>query len=218
MNIILLGPPGAGKGTQASLLCKEFSIGHISTGEMLRQAIYNNTALGLQAQKIIEAGKLVSDDIIINLVKKEIFEPKYEKGFLLDGFPRNLIQGKSLRETGIAIDFIIYLDLDDQIIIERLSGRRYHPTSGRVYHIKYDPPKQANVDDITGEKLIIRKDDQEEVIRERLYVYHQTTKPLIEWYQAAEYKKFIKIDASKKQAEIFSEIEKFLIENGSLKK
>ena len=210
MNIILLGPPGAGKGTQALLLCEKFSIGHISTGEMLRQAIYHRTELGLKAQQATEAGKLVSDELIINLVINEISTPPYENGFLLDGFPRNLVQAKSLQSTGIKIDFIIYLNLDDQIIIDRLAGRRYHLASGRVYHVKYSPPKQPNIDDITGEQLVIRKDDQEEIIRQRLSVYHQTTKPLIKWYEAAEQEKFINIEASGKQADIFSEINKFV--------
>ena len=214
MNIILLGPPGAGKGTQAVLLCKQFSIGHISTGEMLRQAIYNSTELGLQAKQEIEAGKLVSDKLIVNLVFNEIEKPQYQNGFLLDGFPRNLIQVKFLQETGIKIDSIIYLNLDDQTIIDRLSGRRYHLGSGRVYHVKYSPPKQPNVDDITGEELIIRTDDQEEIIRQRLYVYHQTTKPLIEWYESNASEKFIKIDASGKQPEIFSEINKIMFQKG----
>ena len=210
MNIILLGPPGAGKGTQALLLCKKFSIGHISTGEMLRQAIYHRTELGLKAQQATEAGKLVSDELIINLVINEISTPPYENGFLLDGFPRNLVQAKSLQSTGIKIDFIIYLNLDDQIIIDRLAGRRYHLASGRVYHVKYSPPKQPNIDDITGEQLVIRNDDQEEIIRQRLSVYHQTTKPLIKWYEDAEQEKFINIEASGKQADIFSEINRFV--------
>jgi adenylate kinase len=206
MNIILLGPPGAGKGTQALLLCEKFSIGHISTGEMLRQAIYHRTELGLKAQQATESGKLVSDDLIINLVRNEISKPQYKNGFLLDGFPRNLVQAKSLQNTGIKIDFIIYLNVDDQIIIDRLSGRRYHLESGRVYHVKYSPPKQLNVDDITGEQLVIRKDDQEEIIRQRLNVYHQITKPLINWYETKDRTKFINIDASSKQPEIFSKI------------
>lgn len=209
MNIILLGPPGAGKGTQALLLCKKFSIKHISTGEILRQAIQNSTDLGLQAKQIIEQGNLVNDELIINLVISTIAKPEYNSGILFDGFPRNLLQAKSLKQMKINIDAVIYFDLTDEIIIDRLVGRRYHLNSGRVYHIKYNPPKQPNIDDITGEPLIIRKDDQEEVIRQRLYVYYQTTKPLIEWYQNEFHEKFIKIDASNKQSEIFSNICEF---------
>lgn len=211
MNIILLGPPGAGKGTQASLLCEKFSIGHISTGEMLRQATHSNTEIGLQVKQIIDAGRLVQDDIMINLVVEEISRPLYKKGFLLDGFPRNIVQAKHLHEAGIKVTLIIYLDLADQIIVERLAGRRYHPASGRVYHVKYHPPQHTDIDDLTGEPLIIRKDDHEDVIRHRLSVYHQNTKPLIDWYQSLQPEEFINIDASHKQADIFKQINEIVV-------
>lgn len=218
IRIILLGPPGSGKGTQAELLCKKFSIGHISTGEILRQAILKNTTLGLQAKQAIDSGQLVSDDIIINLVTTTISNPGCANGFLLDGFPRNLVQTKAMQSSEIIIDFIIYLKVADQIIIERLSGRRYHPGSGRIYHIKYNPPKHPGLDDITGEPLIIRDDDQEQIIRKRLLVYHQSTKQIIEWYQVKEHEKFIEIDGSLKQTEIFSKILDFIDANSKIKK
>lgn len=211
MNIILLGPPGAGKGTQASLLCEKFTLGHISTGEMLRQATHSGTEIGLQVKQIIDAGKLVDDDIIINLVVTEVSKPLYKKGFLLDGFPRTIIQAQHLRDAGININLIIYLDLADDIIVERLAGRRYHPASGRVYHVKYHPPRHKDADDITGEQLIIRKDDHEDVIRKRLSVYHQITKPLITWYQSLQPKEFINIDASHRQADIFRQINEIIV-------
>lgn len=211
MNVILLGPPGAGKGTQAFLLCEKFSINHISTGEMLRQAIHNRTEIGLQVQKIMDSGQLVNDELIINLVITELLKPQYKNGFLLDGFPRNIIQAKHLQTAGIKIDIIIYLNLSDEIIVERLAGRRYHAASGRIYHIKYHPSQQEDVDDITGETLITRKDDEESVIRHRLYVYHQTTKPLIEWYQTSQPDRFINIDASGKKTDIFNNINQFVL-------
>ena len=218
MKIILLGPPGSGKGTQAELLCKEFSIGHISTGEILRQAILKNTTLGFQAKQAIDAGKLVADDLISNLVAEEITKSSCANGFLLDGFPRNLIQTKSLEQSGVVIDFIIYLNVADQIIVERLSGRLYHPGSGRIYHVKHNQPKHSNVDDITGEPLITRLDDQEQIISQRLLVYHQSTEQMIEWYQTREPEKFIEIDASRKKAEIFKEIIDFVRRGSAGKK
>lgn len=210
IRIILLGPPGSGKGTQAALLCEKFSIGHISTGEILRQAILHNSELGLQAKQAIDSGQLVSDELIINLVTAKIASASCINGFLLDGFPRNLEQNQALQIAKIEIDFIIYLKVADHIIIERLSGRRYHSASGRIYHVKYNPPQHSGLDDISGEPLIVRTDDQEKIISKRLLVYHQSTKQIVEWYQQKEYKKFIEIDGSEKQAEIFSEIVNFI--------
>ena len=183
MRIILLGPPGAGKGTQAQTLTKAFSIPQISTGDMLRAAIKAGTPLGLQAKAVMDAGKLVSDDIILGLVKERIAADDCAKGFLFDGFPRTIPQAEALVEAGIAIDAVVELKVPDEKIVKRMSGRRVHLASGRTYHIVYNPPKVEGKDDVTGEDLVIRADDQEETVRSRLEVYHQQTEPLVAFYK-----------------------------------
>lgn len=183
MRIILLGPPGAGKGTQAQTLTKAFSIPQISTGDMLRAAIKAGTPLGLQAKAVMDAGKLVSDDIILGLVKERIAADDCANGFLFDGFPRTIPQAEALVEAGIAIDAVVELKVPDEKIVKRMSGRRVHLASGRTYHIVYNPPKVEDKDDVTGEDLVIRADDQEETVRSRLEVYHQQTEPLVAFYK-----------------------------------
>jgi len=184
MRIILLGAPGAGKGTQAQFLMKKFGIPQISTGDMLRSAIKAGTEMGLAAKKVMDAGQLVSDDIIIGLVKERIAQDDCANGFLLDGFPRTIPQADAMKEAAIAIDHVIEFDVPDEVIVERMGGRRVHPASGRVYHVVYNPPKVADVDDESGEALIIRDDDKEETVRNRLGIYHEQTKPLVDYYQA----------------------------------
>ena len=183
MRIILLGAPGAGKGTQAQVIMEKFGIPQISTGDMLRAAVKAGSPLGLAAKEIMDSGKLVSDDIIIGLVKDRITQKDCENGFLFDGFPRTIPQAQALVDAGIAIDHVIELDVDDQEIIARLSGRRVHPASGRIYHIEHNPPKQPGVDDVTGEPLVQRDDDCEETVRKRLDVYRDQTSPLVGFYQ-----------------------------------
>jgi adenylate kinase len=183
MRLMLLGGPGAGKGTQALLLIKHFHIPQISTGDMLRSAIAAGTSLGLNAKKIMDAGQLVSDEIIIGLVKERLKQEDCRNGFLLDGFPRTLIQAEALKEAGVVLDHVVEIAVDDEEIVKRISGRRTHPASGRVYHVEYHPPQQIDRDDVTGEPLVLRDDDREEIIRKRLEVYHQQTKPLITYYQ-----------------------------------
>jgi adenylate kinase len=183
MRLILLGGPGAGKGTQALRLTKQFNIPHISTGDMLREAIVAGSEVGLRAKKIMDSGQLVSDDIIIALVKERLKQDDCRNGFLLDGFPRTIPQAEALREAGINIDFVIEIAVDDDEIVERISGRRIDPASGRVYHIHSHPPKHPGLDDITNEPLIQRDDDREEIVRKRLEVYHAQTMPLVAYYQ-----------------------------------
>lgn len=183
MRVILLGPPGAGKGTQAQSIMEHFDIPQISTGDMLRAAVKAGTPLGLQAKAAMDAGELVSDDIILGLVKERIAAQDCANGFLLDGFPRNIPQAQALAEQGVAIDYVVELDVPDEELVERLSGRRVHPASGRVYHNRYAPPKQPGQDDETGEELVQREDDQEETVRNRLQVYKDQTAPLVEFYQ-----------------------------------
>ena len=183
MRIILLGAPGAGKGTQAQFLMDKYGIPQISTGDMLRAAIKEGTPLGLEAKKVMDAGQLVSDDIIIGLVKERIAKPDCEKGFLLDGFPRTIPQADAMKENGVVVDHVIEFDVADEVIVERMGGRRVHPGSGRVYHIVYNPPKVEGKDDETGEELIIRADDTEETVRKRLGIYHDQTMPLVDYYQ-----------------------------------
>lgn len=183
MRLMLLGGPGAGKGTQASLLINRYKIPQISTGDMLRAAIAKGTPLGLSAKKIMESGGLVSDDIIIGLVKERLKNPDCDRGFLFDGFPRTLVQAEALKDAGIHLDHVIEIAVDDEEIIERISGRRIHQPSGRVYHVVNQPPKNPGVDDITGEPLIQRDDDKEETIRKRLQVYHSQTAPLVQYYK-----------------------------------
>lgn len=184
MRLVLLGGPGAGKGTQALRLMKSFNIPQISTGDMLRAAIAAGSELGLSAKKIMDAGQLVSDDIMIALVKERLKQDDCRHGFLLDGFPRTIPQAEALKVAGIDLDHVIEIAVHDDEIVQRISGRRVHPASGRIYHVQYNPPKQAGVDDETGDALVLRDDDREEIIRKRLDIYHTQTEPLIEYYQA----------------------------------
>ena len=182
MRVILLGAPGAGKGTQAQYICKEFGIPQISTGDMLRAAVKAETPLGLAAKEVMDAGRLVSDDIMIGLVKERLEQPDCANGCLFDGFPRTIPQAEALRDSGVDIDHVVEVAVDDEEIIERMAGRRVHLASGRTYHIIYNPPKKDGIDDETGEPLIQRDDDQESVVRDRLSVYHEQTEPLIHFY------------------------------------
>lgn len=184
MRIILLGAPGAGKGTQAKVLQQKLGIPIISTGDMLRTAVANKTPLGLAAQAIMDRGDLVSDDIIINLVRERIAQPDCKAGYIFDGFPRTLAQARALTEAHLPIDTVINFVIDDETIVQRLAGRRLHPASGRIYHTVSNPPKQAGIDDETGEPLVQREDDKESVIRSRLAIYHAQTEPLVDYYQA----------------------------------
>lgn len=184
MRIILLGAPGAGKGTQAKFIMELFSIPQISTGDMLRSAIKAGTELGLKVKDVMASGGLVSDELIIGLVKERIAEDDCKNGFLFDGFPRTIPQAQALADAGISIDHVVEFHVDDEEIVSRLSGRRVHTDSGRIYHIQYNPPKQAGIDDVTGEPLIQRPDDEEGTVRKRLEVYHEQTEPLIGFYKA----------------------------------
>ena len=182
MNVILLGPPGAGKGTQAAHICEKFNIPQISTGDMLRAAVVAGTEIGLEAKKVIDAGGLVSDDIIIALVKERIQSPDCKNGYLLDGFPRTIAQADSLKTQGININYVVEVQVPDEDIVIRMSGRRVHLASGRTYHIDFNPPIVQNKDDLTGEDLIQRVDDNEDIVRDRLSIYHQQTQPLVNYY------------------------------------
>lgn len=184
MRLILLGAPGAGKGTQANYIKDKFNIPQISTGDMLRAAVKAGTPLGIAAKKVMDAGGLVSDDIIINLVKERIKEPDCAKGFLFDGFPRTIPQAQAMKDAGIPIDYVVEIEVKDDEIIKRMSGRRVHPGSGRTYHVEFNPPKVAGKDDITGEHLVQRPDDEENTVIKRLDVYHDQTKPLVNYYTA----------------------------------
>ncbi|MBC3767769.1 adenylate kinase [Neptunicella marina] len=184
MRIILLGAPGAGKGTQAQFLMGKYGIPQISTGDMLRAAIKAGTELGLAAKKVMDEGKLVSDELIIGLVKERIAQDDCKNGFLLDGFPRTIPQADAMVENGVAVDHVIEFDVPDDVIVSRMSGRRVHSASGRVYHVEYNPPKVEGKDDVTGEELVIRPDDQEDTVRKRLAVYHEQTEPLVTYYKA----------------------------------
>lgn len=186
MRIILLGAPGAGKGTQAQFITEKLGIPQISTGDMLRAAVKAGTALGKKVETVMSSGALVTDDIIIALVKERISEPDCRNGFLLDGFPRTIPQAEAMVEAGIDIDAVINIEVEDEEIVNRLSGRRVHPASGRVYHEQYQPPREADKDDLTGEPLVQRDDDREETVRKRLQVYHEQTKPLLGFYQSLE--------------------------------
>lgn len=183
MRVILLGPPGAGKGTQAQVITQQFQVPQISTGDMLRAAVKAGTELGVAAKKIMDAGGLVSDDIIIGLVKERLTQPDCVNGCLFDGFPRTIPQAQALINAGIAIDYVVEISVPDAEIISRLSGRRVHPNSGRVYHIQHNPPKVDGKDDVTGEDLVQRDDDKEDTIKKRLEVYHQQTAQLVGFYQ-----------------------------------
>lgn len=184
MRMILLGAPGAGKGTQAQFIVEKFGIPQISTGDMLRAAVKAGTPLGIEAKKVMDAGGLVSDDIIIGLVKERINEADCANGFLFDGFPRTIPQAEALVEAGVVIDAVVELDVDNDEIIQRISGRRVHPASGRTYHLTYNPPKEEGKDDVTGEPLVQRDDDQEATVRNRLEVYQSQTRPLVDFYKA----------------------------------
>ncbi len=178
----MLGGPGAGKGTQANYIKEHFGVPQISTGDMLRSAVKAGTELGIMAKKIMDTGGLVSDDIIINLVKERITQPDCANGFLFDGFPRTIPQADAMKAAGVPIDYVVEIDVDDAEIVKRMSGRRVHPASGRTYHVDFNPPKTAGQDDATGEPLIQRDDDKEETVRKRLEVYHEQTEPLVEYY------------------------------------
>ena len=182
MRLILLGAPGAGKGTQATFICQKYSIPQISTGDMLRAAVKAGTPLGLELKKVMDSGALVSDELIINLVKERIAQPDCAQGFLFDGFPRTIPQADAMKAAGVKLDYVLEIDVPFDAIIERMSGRRSHPASGRTYHVKFNPPKVANVDDVTGEPLVQRADDQEETVKNRLAVYSAQTRPLVEYY------------------------------------
>lgn len=213
MRIILLGAPGAGKGTQAQFLMGKFGIPQISTGDMLRSAIKEGSDLGLAAKRVMDEGKLVSDDIIIGLVKERITREDCKDGFLLDGFPRTIPQADAMKDAGIVIDHVIEFDVPDDVIVERMSGRRVHPSSGRVYHVSHNPPKTEGKDDVTGEDLIIRDDDKEETVRHRLSVYHKQTKPLVDYY-ADEADKgncaYHKMDGTKPVDQVSEELDELL--------
>ncbi len=182
MRLILLGAPGAGKGTQANYIKEKYGIPQISTGDMLRAAAKAGTPLGLAAKKLMDAGELVPDDIIINLVKERIQEQDCAKGFLFDGFPRTIPQAEAMKAAGVALDYVVEIDVADAEIIKRMSGRRVHLASGRTYHVVFNPPKVAGKDDVTGEELIQRQDDAEETVKKRLSVYHAQTKALVDYY------------------------------------
>lgn len=209
MRIILLGPPGAGKGTQAQTLTKEFAIPQISTGDMLRAAIKAGTELGLKAKEVMDAGKLVSDEIILGLVKERIAKDDCKNGFLFDGFPRTIPQAQALVDNGIAIDAVVELQVPDENIVKRMSGRRVHLASGRTYHIVYNPPKVEGKDDVTGEDLVIRPDDQEDTVRARLKVYHEQTEPLVSFYKKLADKgetRYLAVDGNRDVAVIGADI------------
>ena len=182
MRLILLGAPGAGKGTQATFICQRLGIPQISTGDMLRAAVKAGSAMGLAAKKVMDAGALVSDDIIIGLVKERIAQPDCANGFLFDGFPRTIAQADAMKNAGVKLDVVLEIDVPDAAIVERMSGRRAHLPSGRTYHIKFNPPKVEGIDDVSGEPLVQRADDSEETVKKRLAVYHTQTRPLVDYY------------------------------------
>ena len=213
MNLIILGPPGAGKGTQAAFIALEQNIPHISTGDMLREAIKNGTELGLQAKAVMDAGNLVSDELIIELVKERISQEDCKNGFLFDGFPRTIPQAEALQENNIEINGVIELVIADEEIIKRMSGRRIHLASGRTYHVDFNPPKKPGLDDETGEELIMRKDDEPETVKDRLKVYWTQTQPLIEYYSnfknTSDFK-YLTVDGTLTVEEIRNNIKDFL--------
>ena len=183
MRIILLGPPGAGKGTQAAFITKRYNIPQVSTGDMLRAAVKAGTPLGVEAKKVMDAGGLVSDDIIINLVKERLTQPDCGSGYLFDGFPRTIPQAQAMKDADVLLDAVLEITVPDEDIIDRMSGRRVHVASGRTYHVKFNPPKSEGKDDVTEEPLIQRDDDKESTVRKRLEIYHSQTKPLVDFYQ-----------------------------------
>ena len=209
MKIILLGPPGAGKGTQAEIICNSFSIPHISTGDMLREAIANETATGKIAKEIMDAGNLVPDDVIVSMVKERIKKEDCRNGFLFDGFPRTIPQADALEKEEIFVNVVLELTLKDELIINRMSGRRVHQPSGRSYHLEFNPPEKDGVDDVTGEPLIQRDDDKPETVKNRLEVYWEQTNPLIVYYRSKSVQtdlKYIEIDGSKTMEKVSSQI------------
>lgn len=213
MRIILLGAPGAGKGTQAQFIMEKYGIPQISTGDMLRAAVKSGSELGLQAKELMDNGKLVTDALVIALVKERIKQDDCRNGFLLDGFPRTIPQADAMKEAGITVDFVLEFDVPDDIIVDRIIGRRVHAGSGRVYHVKYNPPKTENKDDVTGEELTTRKDDQEETVRKRLVEYHQLTAPLIEYYQKEAQMsdvKYNRIDGTRPVSEVSQKLARIL--------
>ncbi len=210
MRVILLGAPGAGKGTQAQAICNHFNIPQISTGDMLRAAIKAETELGLQVKDLMASGGLVSDDIIISLVKERIAQEDCADGFLFDGFPRTIPQAEAMVAAQVDIDYVVEIAVDDQVIVDRMGGRRVHEASGRTYHIEYNPPKVEGVDDVTGEPLVQRADDQEETVRKRLSLYHEQTAPLVQFYKKLQAEKqvpnFVNVDGVGQVAEISKQI------------
>ena len=196
MRLILLGPPGAGKGTQANFICEKYAIPQISTGDMLRAAIKAGTPLGKKAKAVMDAGQLVSDEIIVGLVKERLKKSDCKRGYLFDGFPRTIPQAEALAKEGIPVDYVLEIDVPDGDIITRMSGRRVHPGSGRVYHVKFNPPKVQGKDDLTGEPLVQRDDDLEETVRKRLEVYRAQTRPLVEYYQRHSPQKYRRISGT----------------------
>jgi len=214
MKMILLGAPGAGKGTQAKFLTETYGIPQISTGDMLRAAVKAGTDIGLKVQSVMNSGGLVTDEIIIDLVKERIQQDDCQSGFLFDGFPRTIPQAEAMLDAGVKIDVVLEIDVPDDDIVRRLSGRRVHLDSGRVYHVDFNPPVQKGLDDVTGEQLIQREDDSEETARKRLLVYHEQTKPLVNYYMNLEKKlgtvQFKKIDGTGSINEIVSDIKKHL--------
>lgn len=213
MRIILLGAPGAGKGTQAQFLMNTFNIPQISTGDMLRAAIKEGTELGKKAKQVMDEGKLVSDDIMIGLVQERVAQQDCENGFLLDGFPRTIPQADAMQEAGIKIDYVLEFDVPDDVIVERMAGRRVHPGSGRVYHVTYNPPKEEGKDDVTGDDLIVRDDDKEQTVRHRLSVYHEQTEPLVHYYQdlaKQDVVEYHKVDGTREVTAISNELKNVL--------
>ena len=209
MNIILIGPPGAGKGTQAEVLTKSFGIPHISTGNILREAVKSNSKLGQEAKELMDAGILVSDEVIVSIVEDRIAHEDCKDGFLFDGFPRTIPQAISLNDRNVTIDIVIEIFVEDQIIISRMSGRRMHPGSGRNYHIEFNPPKKEDMDDLTGEPLIQREDDKPETVKDRLEVYRKQTSPLLKFYydkHTSNELTYIKVDGTESPENVSSDL------------